>query len=146
MNKKFKQLIPVTNDYAVLATRMDHFNEPCYDRKLDGRQYFWAILDRGNYLNDEIVLIDVTKSGAPRICERNLVVEKITCPICGQKMFPKYDRKRTPNFWQDCLGCGYMLDTSMDAEDSGGSHVQAMMKGGEPIDGWKPVSLSVEGT
>lgn len=146
MNKKFKQLIPVTNDYAVLATRTDHFNEPCYDRKLDGRQYFWSILDRGNYLNDEIVLIDVTKSGAPRICERNLVVEKITCPICGQKMFPKYDIKRTPNSWQDCLGCGYMLDTSMDAEDSGGSHVQAMMKGGEPIDGWKPVSLSVEGT
>ena len=146
MNKKFKQLIPVTNDYAVLATRTDHFNEPCYDRKLDGRQYFWSILDRGNYLNDEIVLIDVTKSGAPRICERNLVVEKITCPIRGQKMFPKYDIKRTPNSWQDCLGCGYMLDTDMDAKDSGDSHVQTMMKGGEPIDGWKPVPLSVEGT
>ena len=145
MNKKIKQLIPVTNDYAVLATRRDHFSEPCYDRKLNGRQYFWAVLDGGNYLSDEIVLVEATKSGIPRVCEWKLVVEKITCPICGQKMFPKYDSKRTPSFWQDCLGCGYMLDTSMDAKDTGDSRVQAMLKGGKPIDGWKPVSLSVEG-
>ena len=134
MNKKFKQLIPVTNDYAVLATRMDHFNEPCYDRKLDGRQYFWAILDRGNYLNDEIVLIDVTKSGAPRICERNLVVEKITCPICGQKMFPKHSEKHNPTSWQDCAGCGYRLDTSYDAKDTAGSRIQEIIRGREEDD------------
>ena len=134
MNKKFKQLIPETNDYAVLATRMDHFNEPCYDRKLDGRQYFWAILDRGNYLNDEIVLIDVTKSGAPRICERNLVVEKITCPICGQKMFPKHSEKHNPTSWQDCAGCGYRLDTSYDAKDTAGSRIQEIIRGREEDD------------
>ena len=134
MNKKFKQLIPVTNDYAVLATRMDHFNEPCYDRKLDGRQYFWAILDRGNYLNDEIVLIDATKGGAPRVCERNLVVEKITCPICGQKMFPKHSEKHTPTSWQDCAGCGYRLDTSYDAKDTAGSRIQEIIRGREEDD------------
>ena len=52
MAKKVKSMIPVTNDYAVLATRTDHFNEPCYDRKLDGRQYFWAVIDGANYLRD----------------------------------------------------------------------------------------------
>ena len=146
MAKKVKSMIPVTNDYAVLATRTDHFNEPCYDRKLDGRQYFWAVIDGANYLSDKIALIEMDKAGAPRLCECHYVVEKIACPICGQKMFPKYDRNRTPSSWQDCLGCGYMLDTDMDAKDSGDSHVQTMMKGGEPIDGWKPVPLSVEGT
>lgn len=143
---KIKQMIPVTNDYAVLATRKEHLQEACYDRKLDGQQYFWAVLDGGPHLSDGAVLVKLGKNGAPVICECNLVVEKIACPICGQKMFPKYDRKRTPSSWQDCLGCGYMLDTDMDAKNSGDSHVQAMMKGGEPIDGWKPVPLSVEGT
>ena len=143
---KIKQLIPVTNEYAVLATRKDQLNEPCYDRKLDGRQFFWAVLDGGPHFSDGATLVELGKNGVPVICGRSLVVEKIACPICGQKMFPKYDSKRTPHSWQDCLGCGYMLDTSMDAEDSGDSHVQAMMKGGEPIDGRKPVSLSVEGS
>ena len=142
---KIKQLIPISNEYAVLATDDYDYKHICYDRKLDDVHFFWAVLDGGEYEHDAIALIQVSEDGSYEICERNLVVERQVCPICGQKMFPKYDIKRTPNSWQDCLGCGYMLDTSMDAEDSGGSHVQAMMKGGEPIDGWKPVSLSVEG-
>ena len=143
---KIKQLIPVTNDYAVLATRKAHFGDPCYDRKLDDIAYFWALLDSEDACVDEVVLLEVAPDGYQEICERSLVVERLICPICGQKMFPKYDRNRTPSSWQDCLGCGYMLDTDMDAKDSGDSHVQTMMKGGEPIDGWKPVPLSVEGT
>ena len=143
---KIKQLIPISNEYAVLATDDYDYKHICYDRKLDDVHFFWAVLDGGPHLSDGAVLVKLGKNGVPVICECNLVVEKIACPICGQKMFPKYDRNRTPSSWQDCLGCGYMLDTDMDAKDSGDSHVQAMMKGGEPIDGWKPVPLSVEGT
>ena len=128
---KIKQLIPVTNDYAVLATRKTHFGDPCYDRKLDDIAYFWALLDSEDACVDEVVLLEVAPDGYQEICERSLVVERLICPICGQKMFPKYDSHHTPTSWQDCMGCGYMLDTSMDATDTEDSCVQAIMRGGE---------------
>ena len=128
---KFKSMTPVNNNYAVLATSKKHYHELCYDRKLDDRQFFWAVLDGGDESPDEIVLVELDETGSYEICERCLVIEKIDCPICGRKMFPKYDATHKPDSWQDCLGCGYRLDTSMDAEDTGDSHVQAMMKGGD---------------
>ena len=142
---KIKKLVPVTYDQAVLATQKKHFREPCYDRKLDELQYFWAVLDGGDN-DDEIVLLERDEEGYVAICDRSLVVEKINCPICGQKMFPKYDPDHIPSSWQDCLGCGYMLDTSTTAADTIDSHVQAMMKGNGQISGWKPASQSVEGS
>ena len=140
-----KKLVPVTYDQAVLATQKKHFRKPCYDRKLDELQYFWAVLDGGDN-DDEIVLLERDEEGYVAICDRSLVVEKINCPICGQKMFPKYDPDHIPSSWQDCLGCGYMLDTSTTAADTIDSHVQAMMKGNGQISGWKPASRSVEGS
>ena len=142
---KIKKLVPVSYDQAVLATQKKHFREPCYDRKLDELQYFWAVLDGGDN-DDEIVLLERDEEGYVAICDRSLVVEKINCPICGQKMFPKYDPDHIPSSWQDCLGCGYMLDTSTTAADTIDSHVQAMMKGNGQISGWKPASQSVEGS
>ena len=142
---KIKKLVPLTYDQAVLATQKKHFREPCYDRKLDELQYFWAVLDGGDN-DDEIVLLERDEDGYVAICDRSLVVEKINCPICGQKMFPKYDPDHIPSSWQDCLGCGYMLDTSTTAADTIDSHVQALMKGNGQISGWKPASQSVEGS
>ena len=142
---KIKKLVPLTYDQAVLATQKKHFREPCYDRKLDELQYFWAVLDGGDN-DDEIVLLERDEEGYVAICDRSLVVEKINCPICGQKMFPKYDPDHIPSSWQDCLGCGYMLDTSTTAADTIDSHVQALMKGNGQISGWKPASQSVEGS
>ena len=142
---KIKKLVPVSYDQAVLATQKKHFREPCYDRKLDELQYFWAVLDGGDN-DDEIVLLERDEEGYVAICDRSLVVEKINCPICGQKMFPKYDPDHIPSSWQDCLGCGYMLDTSTTAADTIDSHVQALMKGNGQISGWKPASQSVEGS
>ena len=142
---KIKKLVPVSYDQAVLATQKKHFREPCYDRKLDELQYFWAVLDGGDN-DDEVVLLERDEEGYVAICDRSLVVEKINCPICGQKMFPKYDPDHIPSSWQDCLGCGYMLDTSTTAADTIDSHVQAMMKGNGQISGWKPASQSVEGS
>ena len=142
---KIKKLVPLTYDQAVLATQKKHFREPCYDRKLDELQYFWAVLDGGDN-DDEVVLLERDEEGYVAICDRSLVVEKINCPICGQKMFPKYDPDHIPSSWQDCLGCGYMLDTSTTAADTIDSHVQALMKGNGQISGWKPASQSVEGS
>ena len=142
---KIKKLVPITYDQAVLATQKKHFREPCYDRKLDELQYFWAVLDGGDN-DDEVVLLERDEEGYVAICDRSLVVEKINCPICGQKMFPKYDPDHIPSSWQDCLGCGYMLDTSTTAADTIDSHVQALMKGNGQISGWKPASQSVEGS
>ena len=142
---KIKKLVPVSYDQAVLATQKKHFREPCYDRKLDELQYFWAVLDGGDN-DDEVVLLERDEEGYVAICDRSLVVEKINCPICGQKMFPKYDPDHIPSSWQDCLGCGYMLDTSTTAADTIDSHVQALMKGNGQISGWKPASQSVEGS
>ena len=45
---KFKSMTPVNNNYAVLATSKKHYHELCYDRKLDDRQFFWAVLDGGD--------------------------------------------------------------------------------------------------
>ena len=142
---KIKKLVPVTYDQAVLATQKKHFREPCYDRKLDELQYFWAVLDGGDN-DDEVVLLERDEEGYVAICDRSLVVEKINCPICGQKMFPKYDPDHIPSSWQDCLGCGYMLDTSTTAADTIDSHVQALMKGNGQISGWKPAPQSAEGS
>ena len=128
---KIKQLIPISNEYAVLATDDHDYKRTCYDRKLDDLAYFWALLDSGDDCVDEVALLEVSPDGYQEICERSLVVERLICPICGQKMFPKYDSHRTPSSWQDCMGCGYMLDTSMDAADTADSHVQAIMRGGE---------------
>ena len=108
---KFSQLIPVTNDYAVLAVRKDDFSEPCYDHKLDGHNYFWALSDTGDNSTDHIFLVDVDVDGNMHICDRCLVVEKQVCPICGQKMHPHYDGRHTPSSWQTCMGCGYEMNT-----------------------------------
>ena len=108
---KIKQLIPVTPDYAVLATRRNHYDEPCYDRKLDDHTYFWALVDTEDACDDYVVLLEVAEDGYQEICERSLVVERQACPICGQKMHPKYDHKHRPLSWQECHGCGYILDT-----------------------------------
>ena len=113
---KIKQLIPITTDHAVLASAAEHFRELCYDRKLDDYAYFWALLDSGDECIDEIVLLEIDSDGTHRICDRSLVVEKQICPICGQKMQPYYDGKHDPTSWQECLGCGYVLNTSYDPE------------------------------
>jgi hypothetical protein len=113
---KIKQLVPVTNDYAVLATTAEHFHELCYDRKLDDYNYFWALLDSEDEYVDEVALLEIASDGAQRICDRTLVVEKQNCPICGQKMHPYYDGKHKPNSWQECKGCGYVLNTDWDPE------------------------------
>lgn len=113
---KFNQLIPITNDHAVLATRKSDFRELCYDRKLAGHNFFWALSDSGDNSTDYIHLVDVDVDGNMRICDRSLVVEKQICPICGQKMHPYYDGKHDPTSWQECMGCGYVLNTSYDPE------------------------------
>ena len=74
---KFKSMTPVNNNYAVLATSKKHYHELCYDRKLDDRQFFWAVLDGGDESPDEIVLVELDETGCYEICERCLVVEKI---------------------------------------------------------------------
>ena len=59
---KIKKLVPVSYDQAVLATQKKHFREPCYDRKLDELQYFWAVLDGGDN-DDEVVLLERDEEG-----------------------------------------------------------------------------------
>ena len=44
---KIKQLIPVTSDYAVLATRKSDFADTCYDQQESGHSFFWAVMDEG---------------------------------------------------------------------------------------------------
>ena len=114
---KIKQLIPISNEYAVLATDDYDYKHICYDRKLDDVHFFWAVLDGGETHADAIALIRVTEDGNYEICEHNLVVERQVCPICGQKMHPKYNCKLTPNSWQKCAACGYILDTSYHEDD-----------------------------
>ena len=106
----FKQFSPVTNDYAVLATRKEDFSGPCHDHKDDDHNYFWVLTDGGD---DFIELLEVDVDGHQRICDRHLVVEKKTCTICGQKMNPRYDNHHDPVSWQECPACGYVLDTSL---------------------------------
>ena len=111
----FKQFSPVTNDYAVLATRKEDFSGPCHDHKDDDHNYFWVLTEGGD---DFIELLEVDVDGRQRICERCLVVEKKICIICGQKMSPRYDNHHDPVSWQECPACGYVLDTSLaDLED-----------------------------
>lgn len=131
---KIKQLIPISNEYAVLATDDYDYKHICYDRKLDDVHFFWAVLDGGEYEHDAIALIQVSEDGSYEICERNLVVERQVCPICGQKMFPKHSEKHNPTSWQDCAGCGYRLDTSYDAKDTAGSRIQEIIRGREEDD------------
>ena len=131
---KIKQLIPISNEYAVLATDDYDYKHICYDRKLDDVHFFWAVLDGGEYEHDAIALIQVSEDGSYEICERNLVVERQVCPIYGQKMFPKHSEKHTPTSWQDCAGCGYRLDTSYDAKDTAGSRIQEIIRGREEDD------------
>ena len=131
---KIKQLIPISNEYAVLATDDYDYKHICYDRKLDDVHFFWAVLDGGEYEHDAIALIQVSEDGSYEICERNLVVERQVCPICGLKMFPKPSEKHTPTSWQDCAGCGYRLDTSYDAKDTAGSRIQEIIRGREEDD------------
>lgn len=127
---KIKQLIPVTPDYAVLATRKEHYSEPCYDRKLDDLTFFWALLDSGDECVDEVVLLEVSPDGYQEICERSLVVERKACPICGQKLHPRYNAKLTPESWQECAGCGHVLDTGYEANESNPG-MTPVWKGGE---------------
>ena len=44
---RIKQLIPVTPDHAVLATRKSDFADTCYDQQDSGHSFFWAVMDEG---------------------------------------------------------------------------------------------------
>ena len=114
---KIKQLIPVTPDYAVLATRQSDFTSLCYDQQDSGHSFFWAVLDEG--YQDGIALIDVAVSGGRRICERRLVVPRKSCPFCSQRMDPVYDNSHNPDFWQECPTCGYVYDMRCHDEQEG---------------------------
>ena len=61
---KIKQLIPISNEYAVLATDDYDYKHICYDRKLDDVHFFWAVLDGGEYEHDAIALIQVSEDGS----------------------------------------------------------------------------------
>ena len=65
---RIKQLIPVTNNYAVLATRKSDFADTCYDQQDSGHSFFWAVLDEE--YKDSIALIDVDVNSSQRICDR----------------------------------------------------------------------------
>lgn len=105
---KIRQIIPVTSDFAVLASRRDDFKRRCYDKQGDNHNYFWAIVD--SLGEDYIELIDVEVDGNQHICDRSLVVPRKPCPICHHQMEPIYDLRHTPFFWQECPSCGYELD------------------------------------
>ena len=114
---RIKQLIPVTNNYAVLATRKSDFADTCYDQQDSGHSFFWAVLDEE--YKDSIALLDVDVSGSQRICERRLVVARKNCPFCSQQMEPVYDNKHTPDFRQECPACGYVHDMRCHDEQEG---------------------------
>lgn len=105
---KIKQLIPVTSDYAVLATRKSDFTGRCYDQQGDSHSFFWAVVDGG--YEDHIELIDVDLDNNQRICDRRLVVPRKHCPFCDHLMEPCYDNKHRPVFWQECPTCGHIYD------------------------------------
>ena len=105
---QIKQLIPVTGDFAVLATRKSDFARPCYDQQGDGHSFFWAVVDGG--YEDHIELIDVVLDNGQRICDRRLVVPRKPCPICNHQMEPAYANDHEPIFWQECPACGFVYD------------------------------------
>ena len=117
---RIKQVIPVTPDYAVLATRKSDFSDTCYDQQDSGHSFFWAVMDEG--YKDSIALIDVDVNGNQRICERRLVVPRKACPFCNQRMEPVYDNKHTPDFWQECPACGHVHDMRCHDEQEGGEN------------------------
>lgn len=104
---KIKQLIPVSNDNAVLATRKADFTGFCYDQQGDGHSFFWAVMEGDA---DYVELLDVDVNGGQRVCERRLVVPRKPCPFCNHQMEPCYDNAHQPAFWQECPTCGYILD------------------------------------
>ncbi len=115
---KIKKLIPITSDYAVLATQKYHFFGTCSDLQGDGHSFFWAVVEDG--YEDRIELIDVDVDRNQRICSRRLVVPRKPCPICNHQMEPRYNNQHQPNFWQECLSCGYAFDMrgyEMEEED-----------------------------
>lgn len=105
---KIKKLIPVTSDYAVLATHKFELDGLCYDKQGDGHSYFWAVVDGG--YNDTVELIDVDLDGKPRVCSCRLVAPRKPCPSCSHQMEPFYNNKHRPIFWQECPNCGYVYD------------------------------------
>lgn len=105
---KIRQIIPVTSDFAVLASCRNDFKQRCFDKQGDNHNYFWAIVE--SLGQDFIELIDVEVDGNQHICERNLVVPRKSCPICHHPMEPMYNLRRTPFFWQGCPSCGYEFD------------------------------------
>lgn len=117
---KIKHIMPVTSDYAVLATKKEDFREPCYDQSGGGHSFFWAVVDGGT--GDYIELIDVDANGNQRICERRLVVPIKSCPICNHQMEPRYDNRLEPFFWQECPACGYIYDMRCHDDQEGGEN------------------------
>ena len=83
---RIKQLIPVTPDHAVLATRKSDFADTCYDQQDSGHSFFWAVMDEG--YKDSIALIDVDVNGNQRICERRMVVPRKACPFAISRWNP----------------------------------------------------------
>ena len=85
---KFKSMTTVNNNYAVLATRKEHYHELCYDRKLDDCQFFWAVLDGGDEHPDEIVLVELDETGRYEVCEAAWWWRRSTVPSADGRCSP----------------------------------------------------------
>ena len=103
-----KSVVPISGDYAVLASRKSDFKRPCFDQQGDGHSFFWGIVS--NYACDYVKLIDIDVDGNQRVCDRCLVVPKKPCPHCNHQMEPRYDNSHDPIFWQFCPSCGFVYD------------------------------------
>ena len=107
---KVKQFEMVSSNMAVLATRKSHLDEFCYDRKMDGSSFAWVLVDGEGVTDDHLELMEIRDDGKQQLCEQCFVVAKDACPVCGREMRHYYDLKHTPAQWQECPGCGFVLD------------------------------------
>lgn len=117
---KIKQFEMVPASTAVLAFRKKDFKERCYDRKTDGHNFAWALIDTEDAYDDRIALIAIDSNGKYSLCETCLLLEREKCPKCKSLMNPFYDNHHKPTQWQECPSCGYIFDMDNFGYEEGG--------------------------
>ncbi len=115
---RIKQFESVPSNQAVLAAHKHDLSRPCYDRKADGFNYAWVLIDGEGEADDHLELMEIAMDGTWDLCDRCFVVAKERCVICGQEMEPRYDSKQSPSQWQECRACGY-VSYPVGGEDDG---------------------------
>lgn len=110
---RIKQILPITEGFAVLTLGEDENGHHCFhDSAKDGWHYLFALVDGGKDADDYVAVYEMDATGDGDIdgCAYRIVPKRI-CPKCGRDTTPSWDVNDSWYPTYNCF-CGYSFTQS----------------------------------